>query len=142
MAYKDKNKQREYVRQWMANRRKEWFINNGPCIKCGSYNNLCIHHQDPTTKISHKIWSWAKERREKELKKCVVLCEYCHIKLHTAEYAKYNKGPPNTGWCSKCRQFKLLDLMVKNKNRLTGYSNVCKECHRHYIQQLRLKSKK
>lgn len=37
-----------------------------------------MHHKDPTKKVSHRIWSWSKQRRELELKKCVVLCGECH----------------------------------------------------------------
>ena len=29
-------------------------------------------------KISHRIWSWARERREAELLKCVARCKPCH----------------------------------------------------------------
>ena len=33
-------------------------------------------------KKDHKIWSWSKQRREAEIKKCVVLCRKCHVKAH------------------------------------------------------------
>ncbi len=78
MPYADKEKQREYQRNWIRKRREDWLKENGPCKKCGSWSNLDIHHKDPKQKVSHRIWSWSKKRREIELAKCEVLCEPCH----------------------------------------------------------------
>ena len=63
--------------------RQEWLIANGPCT-CGSWESLEVHHVDPATKVSHRIWSWSKEKREEELKKCMVLCHDCHLEETTA----------------------------------------------------------
>jgi len=79
MPYKDKEKQKEYQREWMAKRRAIFFKDK-TCAKCGSVNQLELDHIDSSTKISHRIWSWSQERRDKELKKCQVLCQDCHIK--------------------------------------------------------------
>lgn len=35
MSYKDKSKQKEFQRKWMAKRREDWFTANGPCINIG-----------------------------------------------------------------------------------------------------------
>lgn len=78
MGYKDPEKQKEYQRNWLAKRRADWFSENGPCINCGSWDNLELDHIDPSTKVDNKIWSWSKERRDKETAKCQVLCEDCH----------------------------------------------------------------
>jgi len=59
-------------------RRKIWLEENGPCIKCGSRVALEVDHIDPSTKTSHRIWSWKDSRRIAELKKCQVLCRTCH----------------------------------------------------------------
>ena len=72
-----KELQREYQRKWMARRRAEYFADKH-CLKCDRTDNLEIHHRDPSQKISHRIWSWSKKRREEELKKCDVLCADCH----------------------------------------------------------------
>jgi hypothetical protein len=69
------------IRETLKRRRSEFF-DNKTCILCGTDNNLCIHHIDPEEKESHYIWFWSKERREKELAKCTVLCESCHNRLH------------------------------------------------------------
>ena len=71
---------REYKRQWIAARRKQWFDANGPCKFCGSSTRLELDHIEPSTKITHKVWSFAKVRRENELAKCQVLCHSCHKK--------------------------------------------------------------
>ena len=58
MGYKDPEKQKEYQRNWLAKRRADWFSENGPCINCGSWDNLELDHIDPSTKVDNKIWSW------------------------------------------------------------------------------------
>ena len=79
MGYKDPDRQREYQRVWIAARRREWLETNGPCVQCGSEDNLEVDHIDPEYKISHNVWTWAKSRRLEELAKCQVLCESCHL---------------------------------------------------------------
>ena len=78
MPYKDPEKQRAYQRRYKDDRRKEWLRENGPCRECGSWDRLEVDHVDPSTKLSHRIWTWAKARREAELEKCQVLCFKCH----------------------------------------------------------------
>ena len=73
MPYKDPEKQREYQRQWMADRRAEWFSGKS-CVDCGSTEALELDHVDPSIKIDHKVWSWSLERREAELAKCEARC--------------------------------------------------------------------
>jgi 5-methylcytosine-specific restriction endonuclease McrA len=78
VSYKNIEKKRAYQLKWLKERRDKWLEENGPCKKCGSEENLHVHHKDPKTKVSHKVWSWAEERRLKELAKCEVLCCSCH----------------------------------------------------------------
>ena len=82
MGYKDPIKkmeyQREYQRKWLAKRRQEWFDQNGPCVKCESWDNLEVDHIDPSQKVTSVVWSWSEKRRNEELAKCQVLCENCH----------------------------------------------------------------
>lgn len=78
MAYKDKEAQREYQRQWVAKRRAEFFADKS-CVLCGSTDRLELDHIDPSAKVSHRIWSWSEARRSAEIEKCQVLC-YDHHK--------------------------------------------------------------
>jgi 5-methylcytosine-specific restriction endonuclease McrA len=78
MPYKNKTEQLAYQLRWLNKHRDEWFAKHGPCVLCGSSKNLQVDHIDPSKKVSHKVWTWAKARREAELKKCQVLCEPCH----------------------------------------------------------------
>ena len=68
---------RAYQLEWLQRRRREW-LSDKACVSCGSRENLEVDHIDPTTKVSHRIWSWRAERREAELAKCQVLCRECH----------------------------------------------------------------
>ena len=80
MPYGDKAKQREYQRLWIKNRRLEWVTSNGPCVLCGSSDNLEVDHIDPDLKTMNprSIWSRKQESRDKELENCQVLCYSCH----------------------------------------------------------------
>jgi hypothetical protein len=78
MPYSDPDQQRKYQREWKDRRRQDWLAANGPCIDCGSRDDLEVDHVDAKTKIDHKVWSWSAERRLRELAKCVVRCEPCH----------------------------------------------------------------
>jgi len=78
MPYKDPEEHRRKNRERSTARRVKWFIENGPCKHCGSWDDLELDHIDPATKIDHKIWSWTDLRREEELKKCQPLCYDCH----------------------------------------------------------------
>lgn len=83
MSYADPARQREYVRRWVAERRAAWLAEHGPCARCGATERLEVDHIDPAQKVSHRVWSWSRLKREAELLKCQVLCEDCHkLKTH------------------------------------------------------------
>lgn len=105
------DKRRAYSRNWMAKRRGDWFAKNGPCVSCGSHDNLQLDHIDPDLKVDHKVWSWSLARREAELRKCQVLCIDCH-KTKTARQRREKMehgtlgmygicGPPRCSTCKK-----------------------------------------
>lgn len=75
------------MREWVAKRRAAWFEGK-VCAECGASDNLELDHIDPAVKITHAIWSWAKERRERELAKCRPVCGGCHKKKSAREHAK------------------------------------------------------
>jgi len=103
MPYKDPDQQRKYQPEWRARRQKEWLVANGPCVRCASWENLQIDHKDPKKKVSHRIWSWAKERREKELAKCQVLCKKCHIEKSSEEKRRPIRHGTHSAYASGCR---------------------------------------
>lgn len=77
MPYADPKVQAEWMRKWIARRRRNWL--SGKCCKiCESTVRLEIDHIDPATKADHRIWSWSPARRDAELEKCQVLCKKCH----------------------------------------------------------------
>lgn len=94
MPYADPVMQREYQRTWFASRRTEWIEKNGPCVDCGAWDDLEVDHADASTKVTHRVWSWSKERREAELAKCVVRCGPCHAQKTTAAMER-PRGPRN-----------------------------------------------
>jgi hypothetical protein len=87
MPYADPTRQAEYQRDWMAKRRAEWFADK-VCAGCGSAEELELDHQDPSLKVSHRIWSWSRPRREAELAKCRPLCSPCHQRKSSGEVAR------------------------------------------------------
>lgn len=96
MPYADPDQQREYQRLWVQRRRDDWFLNNGPCVDCGTWESLELDHVDRTLKISHKIWTWSDARRLPELAKCVARCEPCHAKKSGSECLRGEDNPRST----------------------------------------------
>jgi transcription elongation factor Elf1 len=63
------------------------FKNTLSCLVCGEDEATCLdfHHLDATQKdftISQAFLYYGKDKIEKELSKCVVLCSNCHRKIH------------------------------------------------------------
>ncbi len=73
----DPDAMRRYKREWIAARRAEFFKDKS-CAVCGSTDDLELDHIDPTTKVTHNIWSYRAEIRQAELAKCQVLCRVHH----------------------------------------------------------------
>ncbi|ASR75515.1 HNH endonuclease [Streptomyces phage Mildred21] len=97
---------REYQRKWVADRRAAGIeYLGGSCRICGATENLNVDHKDASTKVDHRIWSWAWDRALKELDKCQLLCE-----KHHREKTKAN-GETNLG--EKNGQAKLTVNIVK-----------------------------
>lgn len=139
MPYKNIEKQRNWQLIWIKKRRIQWLTQNGPCKQCGSWKQLEVDHIKPETKINHRIWSWAKARRLKELAKCQVLCKKCHrIKSNLA----MRIIPPNgKGWCTRCKKFLKIQEFWKNKSRWNGLNGNCKKCHNIERQERRQRAR-
>jgi 5-methylcytosine-specific restriction endonuclease McrA len=115
MPYKNKAVQRKYQLEWMKNRRDEWIAANGPCIDCGSWNDLEVDHVNPDTKVTHRVWNLTQSKRLAELAKCVVRCSKCHKKKTAVENRKRFSRPITHGTvtaylkrkckCDICRAF-------------------------------------
>jgi hypothetical protein len=61
----------------------------GKCHHCGhkDYDVLTFHHKNPKTKKFTLCQSWQKSWKTllAEIKKCILLCANCHMKLHRKE---------------------------------------------------------
>ena len=123
--YKDKGKQREYTKKWVAKRRSD-FYKGKKCSECGSTTGLELHHSAPSKKESHRIWSWKKERRDTEIKKCVVLCSNCH-KKETARIKRLKIKHGGIGmyeYCGcRCELCKKAKAIKNKKYRKTTTNN-------------------
>lgn len=126
MPLSDKEQQREYQKAWIAKRRSDFFMDKA-CVKCGSTLQLELDHIDETTKVEHRIWSWAEERRLAELSKCQVLCKVCHHEKTMAAMPKthgelYKHGTEtmyrNHGCrCKECRAYNAAKTRAYRANR-------------------------
>lgn len=110
MPYKNKKKQRRYQALAVSKSRRS-FLKGKSCIACGSKRDLEVDHIDPRTKITHRMWSWSKERLAAELIKCQVLCWFCHFFKTVMERAIFTcpLGHPKDGvkgdgkrYCLEC----------------------------------------
>lgn len=70
---KDKEKQRQFQRDWVAKRRSDFFADKH-CAKCGATENLQLSRLKSGPSL-RGIWSWSAERRAEVLKQCQLLCE-------------------------------------------------------------------
>lgn len=81
MPYKDKEKQREYQKKWIAQRRRDYLLGK-ECFNCGSKEDLQLDHIDPSQKRYNPAQLWGmselNENRIAELDKCQILCLPCH----------------------------------------------------------------
>lgn len=92
-GWKDQDRKREYQRNWVRKRR-QYYIDQrgGACERCGCTVDLEFHHTQPEIKVTHRIFSYSKERIEKELSTCKLLCRTpCHRKI------EQKKANANTG---------------------------------------------
>jgi hypothetical protein len=139
MPYKDKNKQSAYQLERQHRIRAAWFRIHGKCVRCGSKENLELDHIDPSKKITHRVWSWAPERRKAELVKCQSLCKICHKKKTSQDKKLLDinahlriKAPNGMAWCNGQNDghFAPISEFGKNKSKRNGLSNECKKCRR------------
>lgn len=127
---------RAYHRTYMRKRRQEWFADKA-CIRCGSRNALELDHIDPSIKVTHKVWSWTKARRDMELAKCQALCHACH-KAKTTEYLRAkdhwaairiacaNHSAP----CSGCKMILPKTMFCKRTASPRGVYAYCRPCRK------------
>ena len=132
---------KEYHHKWylevMVPRREKWFLENGPCVDCGSWENLELDHVNPDTKIHSAIWSWSDQRRSEELTKCQPRCYDCHKKKTIREgfergiYGNRKKEIiDGKTWCKDCQAMIPVENFDKDKYAANGCYSVCKDCRR------------
>lgn len=105
------HKHRERHAQTRRPRRDEWMEREGPCRDCGTWEQLEVHHVDPSQKEPMRLWCVSRNRRERELAKCIPLCQACHHRRHGRSapgtlnhgtLTAYNKKKCR---CTKCAEF-------------------------------------
>lgn len=91
---KSKEGRSSYMNDYIKRRRYKWILENGPCQKCGSTEDLEIDHIDRTTKSveTKHIFVLKQETREAELAKCQVLCSSCHLDKTSLENRRFSHG--------------------------------------------------
>ena len=122
MSCKNIEEKRKYAREWTKARRMSFFSGK-KCKECGTTENLQLHHIDPKKKESHRIWSWSKKRREKEIAKCVVLCHDCHVNAHTRVQVThgtascYRHGKCRCSLCREANTIAVREMRRRKKER-------------------------
>jgi hypothetical protein len=110
-------------------RRQLCLSDNGPCVSCGTWDNLEIDHIDPSTKEYeiNRIWTRNQELRDYELAKCPALCNTCHIAKSTLE--QKNNKPTTHGSDKYYRDHKCrCDICVfAFRQRLKAYRDKSKD---------------
>jgi hypothetical protein len=105
MAYKDKEKQREFQKAWRTKRRLAYFEGKS-CVVCGSTESLELDHIDPSQKKYNPaaIWGMSDDNPNKiaELAKCQVLC-LVHHKEKTKQWHESNRSHGRSWYAYGCR---------------------------------------
>lgn len=109
---------------------KQEFINylGDRCVKCGTLYDLTIDHIDPQKKEFTVSRLWARKdlpKVFKELDKCQLLCEDCHVEKTALEQAYEHGWRHGTfyGWmkkkcnCYECQEAKQEFYLERNKKR-------------------------
>lgn len=125
MPYTDKDKNRQYQREWIKKRRQTFFEGK-TCLFCNSDESLELDHIDRSTKVAHGIWSWSEARRNDEIAKCQVLCRKCHQDKTTKEcYPERQHGTVtmyHRGGC-RCRPCTDANAAQRRKERAAANDN-------------------
>lgn len=130
MPYSDPEKRREFHRNFIQQRKEKWFLENGPCWKCGTTENLQVDHTDPSIKSFSIHWGVREDVLAIELAKCKPLCEACHKEKSSTEKTKttplqnipdYAHGTTSgyIYWkcrCSACRGLIAAKMRARRKN--------------------------
>lgn len=110
----DKDYQRNYMRNRYHKIRQQAIKDlGGACVDCGAADDLQFDHKDKKKKelSLSRINSLSKEKLQKELAKCQLLCRKCHKdKTHKAWDYSTPKAKHGTEWmyrkykcrCNKC----------------------------------------
>lgn len=102
MPFKNPEDAKVWFRERMRRNRAEFFKDKC-CAKCGSRRGMELDHRNPSKKVSHRIWSWSRTRREAELKKCQVLCAEHHKEKTSAERSVPIQHGTWQGYARYCR---------------------------------------
>jgi hypothetical protein len=91
-------------------------------VDCGSKEDLEADHAEASEKITHRVWSWSKARREAELGKCVVRCQKCHAAKTTAqgEHARGERHGNAKLTEDQIRQILVSSLPKRHLSRIYG----------------------
>jgi len=129
---RDKKQYNNYMVKYMKKRYKTkrslTLISLGnQCAKCNTKKNLEIDHIDSYKKdfdIS-KIWNYSENKFKKELNKCQLLCQECHIKK-TRQESNQLDARSTHGTLSSYRYCKCIE---------------CKKVKRDWMREYRKKKK-
>ena len=140
MPFLDPKRRLAYLRKWTLQRRTAWLRANGPCARCGSKKNLEIDHRDPSTKLSHNVWTWSDKRRKEELAKCQVLCGSCHKKKTKEDQIAKSMREGKTVLCPRKPHLRSpSDFDVDRSGRRYRYCRTCRNRNLRQAKRVRQK---
>lgn len=130
----DSDDYRSYMRKYMKDRytkrRKEMVITLGSkCARCGSMDDLHIDHIDPSKKTMsvERMAYVSRQRQDKELENCQLLCQPCHTEKTVVEdlgrvMAKGTHGTLSSSRyckCDRCTDAKRMYMKEYKRKRRT-----------------------
>lgn len=120
MPYKDPVKQSNYQRDWIRQRRLDFFKDKW-CEVCGETEGLRLHYKDHSEKTSQSVWSWSEDRRLAEIReKCYILCGPCETNQQNID--------------------KLAPHGTSSRYRSLSYPCRCDDCTKAYSKQRKIEN--
>lgn len=99
--------------------------NENSCFRCGhtieGADELSIEHKQPWLDASAKLF-W-------DLSNIAFSHLRCNRPNRPSSERWKKIGPAGTAWCTRCKNFRTVDIFKKDRTRWNGLSDYCTPCH-------------
>jgi len=103
--------------------------NENICYRCKakilSIDEFTIEHKQPWLHVSVDLF-W-------DIDNIAFSHLVCNVSAASKPWGMRANAPEGTLWCSKCKDYRAIEIFTKNKNKKSGYSDYCSP---HHVQEV------